>query len=132
LKKPFLSQDIYEYTTTGQKINAVSASNQMANIKVVPNPYVVENSWEPESPYSNGEPPRTIHFNHLPATCTIDIFTVSGGLVATIYHSAAIYDGTESWNLITKDHLPASYGIYVYHVNAPGVGEKVGKFALIK
>jgi hypothetical protein len=132
LKKPFLSQDVYEYTTTGQHVNAASASSQLANIKVVPNPYIVENSWEPPSPYSNGEPPRTIHFNHLPAICTIDIFTVAGGLVATIYHNAAIYNGTEAWDLITKDHLPAAYGVYVYHVNAPGVGETVGKFAVIK
>ena len=25
-----------------------------------------------------------------------------------------------------------SYGIYIYHVDAPGVGEKIGKFAIIK
>jgi len=30
----------------------------------------------------------------------------------------------------TNDELP--YGVYIYQVSAPGVGEKVGKFAVIK
>jgi hypothetical protein len=34
--------------------------------------------------------------------------------------------------MLTKDNLEISYGIYLYHVEAPGVGEKVGKFAVIK
>ena len=96
LRKPFLSSDVYEYTTSGQHINTAAASSQMANIRVVPNPYIVTNTWEPPSSYSTGEPPRTIHFNHLPAVCTIDIYTVSGGLVVTLYHTSPIYDGTES------------------------------------
>jgi hypothetical protein len=25
-----------------------------------------------------------------------------------------------------------SYGVYIYHVDAPGIGEKIGRFSLIK
>jgi hypothetical protein len=41
-------------------------------------------------------------------------------------------NGTAEWNLLTRDNLSVSYGVYIYHVDAPGVGEKVGKFAIIK
>ena len=38
----------------------------------------------------------------------------------------------ESWNLLTKDNLSLAYGVYIYHVDAPGIGEHIGKFAVIK
>jgi hypothetical protein len=57
---------------------------------------------------------------------------VDGALVNTIEHDRPMTDGTEPWNLLTRDNLTVSYGIYIYHVDAPGVGEKIGKFAIIK
>ena len=40
--------------------------------------------------------------------------------------------GTGSWDLLSKDNLTVAYGIYVYHVEATGIGEKIGKLAIIK
>jgi hypothetical protein len=76
--KPFLSNDVYEFTTFGQRADAELAKEQMDQIKVVPNPYVVSNSWEPLNPYTNGRGPRELHFIHLPEECTIKIFNVRG------------------------------------------------------
>jgi len=33
---------------------------------------------------------------------------------------------------LTKDNLSASYGVYIYHIDAPGIGKTAGKFAIIK
>jgi hypothetical protein len=52
--------------------------------------------------------------------------------VKTIDHFAAIDDGMEPWDLLSKDNLSMSYGVYIYHVDAPGIGEYIGKFAVIK
>jgi hypothetical protein len=52
--------------------------------------------------------------------------------VATIDHNSSVTDGTAIWDLLTRDRLSVSYGIYIYHVDAPGIGEKIGKFAVIK
>jgi len=52
--------------------------------------------------------------------------------VQTIEHYATIDNGLETWDLLTKDNLSVSYGVYIYHVEAPGIGEHIGKFALIK
>ena len=38
----------------------------------------------------------------------------------------------EHWDLTTKDNFPLAYGVYLYHVDAPGIGEKLGRFAVIK
>ncbi len=28
--------------------------------------------------------------------------------------------------------MDVAYGLYIYHINAPDIGEKIGKFAIIK
>jgi hypothetical protein len=132
LIKPFLSSDIFKFTSKKGYTDNAQAKIEMNNIKVVPNPYLASALWEPKNPYSSGRGPRSIHFTHLPSKCTIRIFTVSGELVKEIEHESNIYDGSAEWDLLTKDNLSASYGVYIYHVDAPGIGTKAGKFAIIK
>ena len=64
--------------------------------------------------------------------CTIRIYAVDGSLVQTLEHDKPFSDGSHSWDMRSMDNLDVSYGIYIYHVDAPGVGEHVGKFAIIK
>lgn len=132
--KPFLAADSMEFTLYGDQINAAAATVQLDDIRVVPNPYVVSNSWEPKNPYSNGRGPRELHFTNLPSECTIRIFNVRGQLVERLEHQHAddLANGTEVWDMLTKDNLDIAYGIYIYHVDAGDIGQKIGKFAVIK
>ena len=57
--------------------------------------------------------------------------TVRGDLVDTIEHHSTIDDGTENWDLRSKDGLNIAYGIYLFHIESP-YGEKIGRFAVIK
>ena len=41
-------------------------------------------------------------------------------------------NGREYWNLLNKDGFGVAYGVYLAHIDAPGIGEKLIKFALIK
>jgi len=132
LTKPFRMRDVFEFTTNAQKVDPELAKGSLDRIKVVPNPYVAAATWEERNPFNTGRGPRSLHFNHLPKDCTIRIYTVSGELVATLEHHGTDLEGTAEWNLLTRDNLSVSYGIYIYHVDAPGVGEKIGKFAVIK
>lgn len=132
LKKPFLSSDKFRFVARKGKIDVDKAKAELDKIKVVPNPYVASAQWELKNPYSSGRGPRSLHFTHLPAKCTIRIFTVSGELVDVIEHDSPLNDGTAEWKMITKDNLSISYGVYVYQVDAPGIGVKTGKFAVIK
>lgn len=132
LAKLFRSSDVFEFTTKAQSVDRDLAKKELDKIKVVPNPYIAAATWEPQNPFSSGRGPRSLHFTHLPQQCTIRIFTVSGELVKTIDHNSGILDGTAEWDLLTRDNLDVSYGVYIFHVDAPGIGEKIGKFAVIK
>ena len=130
--KPFLKSDVYEFTTYAPNIDPAQALSDMDRIKVVPNPYFAASAFEGQNTFASGRGPREIQFRYLPSQCTIRIYSISGELVRTIHHSSAMESGTGRWDLLTKDNLSAAYGMYVYHVEAPGIGEKIGKLAIVK
>ncbi len=129
---PFSENDKYHFTTISSRINSDLAKLELEDIAVVPNPYVVAATWEPRHQLVSGRGPRKLDFINLPTECTIKIFTLSGYLVNTLKHSNSNEDGTYSWNMLSRDGLEISYGLYLYHVEAEGIGEFTGKFALIK
>ncbi|MEO1632344.1 MAG: hypothetical protein AAFU38_16360, partial [Bacteroidota bacterium] len=139
--KPFLSSDAFEFVAQGPDLDVEAAQATLDDIKVVPNPYIVTNRFEPQNPFPTGRGDRVIRFTRLPPRATIRIFTVSGRLVEIIEHNEGsnedltpeqLLDGVAEWDLLTQDRLSASYGVYLYHVDAPGIGETTGTFALIK
>lgn len=132
LRKPFLSSDIYRFTVKGESVSTDLAREQLNRIKVVPNPYIAAASWEPRNPFTSGRGPRELHFIHLPRKCTIRIFNVNGVLINTIEHDAELDNGEAIWDMLSKDNLEIAYGVYVYHIDAPGIGQKTGTFAIIK
>ncbi|MFC2084664.1 hypothetical protein ACFLS9_06380, partial [Bacteroidota bacterium] len=130
-KKPFRNGEYFQFTSTAQLFDRTLAVRELDNITVVPNPYVGAASWEPTS-NTAGRGERRIFFTHLPSECTIRIYTLAGKHVETIEHYSTISDGQEAWNLVSKDGMDIAFGIYVYHVYAPGIGEKIGRLAIIK
>ncbi|MFA5803988.1 MAG: hypothetical protein WC879_05045 [Melioribacteraceae bacterium] len=130
-KKPFRKGEYFEFTSMAPQFDQQKAVNDLDKIAVVPNPYVGAASWEQTS-VEVGRGERRIYFINLPRQCTIRIYTISGKHVKTIEHDSTIDNGQESWNLVSKDGMDIAYGVYVYHVDAPGVGEKIDKFAVIK
>jgi len=131
-KKPFRSGDFATFSVRGKKLSTEKAKTDIEKIAVVPNPYVAAATWEPRNPFRSGRGERRLYFINLPTRCTIRIYTVRGYLVDTIEHNETMEQGSESWNMISKDGQDIAYGVYIYHVDAPGVGEKIGKFAIIK
>ncbi|MDZ7261851.1 MAG: hypothetical protein ONB05_07075, partial [candidate division KSB1 bacterium] len=132
LKKPFLSYDLYRFQMKGASVSKELAQKELADIRVVPNPYIATVAWEPKNTYRSGRGPREIHFINLPQKCTIRIYDVSGTLVDKLEHESTLENGTEIWDVLSKENLDISYGVYIYHVEAPGIGQKTGTFAIIK
>ncbi len=130
--KPFSRKDTFSFTTQEAYIAAQKAGSEMDRIAVVPNPYVGASEFEIKPNLQSGRGERLIHFIHLPAKCTIRIYTLAGELVQVLEHDSVFEDGSESWNLLSKDQMEIAYGVYIFHVDAPGVGEHIGKFAVIK
>lgn len=131
-RKPFRTGDTFRFTVKGRAFDPGKAKTDLANVYVVPNPYRVAATWEPKSPFRFGRGERRIYFNNLPKDCTIRIYTIRGYLVDTIEHHGDAANGSEPWDLVSKDGQDIAYGVYVYHVEAPGIGEHISKFAVIK
>ncbi len=129
---PFAEDDKYHFTTISSRISDSLAEDELQDIAVVPNPYVVAAAWEPRLTLESGRGERKLDFINLPSECTIKIFTLNGYLVNTIKHQSINENGTYSWNMLSKDGLELAHGLYIYHVEAEDIGEFTGKFALIK
>ena len=140
--KPFTRSDRFEFVIDPENLDRVDqdsakASDALDDILVVPNPYRVTSIFEQANANINDRNrSRELHFTNLPVPSTLRIFTISGVLVDEIKINAGSFggatSGTYSWDLLTKENLELSYGVYLYHVEAPGIGEKTGKFAVIK
>lgn len=130
--KPFDRDDVLSFKVDGDILEEPLSEDVLDNIYVVPDPYVAVNSLEARSILLSGRGERRIDFRNLPKECTIRIFAISGRLIKVIEHVGANDTSIATWNLQSDDGLDISYGVYIYHVDAPGIGEKIGRFAIIK
>ncbi|MGE5352390.1 MAG: hypothetical protein ACM3P0_09925 [Acidobacteriota bacterium] len=128
--KPFAKGDSYLFETKKAEYSPEDAKQQINDIYVVPNPYVAYGLSENPGRTSTKRGDRELQFRNLPPKCTIRIFTLTGELVDTINKDDLT--STASWDLLTKEGMRIAYGVYLFHVDIPGVGEKIGKFAVIK
>ncbi|HEX9970835.1 MAG TPA: hypothetical protein VGD14_02080, partial [bacterium] len=117
--------DKYQFSTTKETYQLVT-KNDLSKITTVPNPFVVSSIYEIGAYGTEKE----VQFHHLPPRCTIRIYNIAGDLIRTIEHT----DGTplESWNLQSYNQQEIGFGVYFYHVDAPGIGEYIGKMAVLK
>ncbi|SYZ73273.1 conserved exported hypothetical protein [Candidatus Zixiibacteriota bacterium] len=91
-------------------------------ITAVPNPFYLFSGYDP-NPGSN-----LLKFHHMPTKCTITIYNLAGDLIRTIRKDDQTPIAT--WDLLTEQGLPVASGIYIYVVDAPGFGQKIGKVAI--
>lgn len=132
-KKNFDRNDVFEFAMQGNDIERTKANNDLSNIYTVPDPYVAVSTVERKViNLDEGRGDRRIDFVNLPNECTIKIFTASGKFVRKLDHYSDQNFSREPWDLRTKDGLEITHGIYFYVVEAPGIGKKAGKFAVIK
>jgi len=131
--KPFRKRDIFEFTPEIPEIDEELIKNQLDDIQVVPNPYVVANNMEAPLPpaITSGRGERRIEFRKLPSDATVHIFTSNGTLVRILKPSDNMHNGTLAWNLKTRENLDIAFGIYFYVIESK-VGKKSGKLAIIK
>ena len=130
--KPFRAGDLFEFTTKAASVDEQLAASSLDRIAVVPNPYVAVASWERKNIFQTGRGERRIDFIHLPKDAMIRIYNIKGDLIDVIEHHSTIDDGSASWDMRTREGLDIAFGIYVFHVESLGVGQHIGKFAIIK
>ncbi len=132
LLRPLGAGDVFVFRAHPSTVDPAAARAAFsAKPYVVPNPYVGAASFEPERFAVSGRGERRIEFRAIPQNAVVRIYTVRGDLVQTLRQDGST-EGFIAWNLRTKDNLDVAPGLYVFHVEAPGIGEHVGKFAVIK
>jgi hypothetical protein len=104
-------------TLTEQANTEVDA---LSMIRIVPNPYFAY------SEYESGRLDTRVKITNLPETCTITIFNMRGGLVKRINKDN---DQTfVDWTLKNDAGIPIAGGMYIFHIDVPGTGEKILKW----
>ena len=133
-KRPFFATDSLVFSVLPPvDVDKKKLKSGLDDIKVVPNPYIVTNAMEPaiSNPLLNQR--RRLIFTHIPANCSIKIFTSSGVFVDEIEVNNTPDNGMVHWDMLTKENLEIAPGVYVYYVKSEVTGEeKLGKFAVIK
>ncbi|MFN9325340.1 MAG: T9SS C-terminal target domain-containing protein, partial [Flavobacteriales bacterium] len=107
-----------EYAT---QTGVASVANEFLDrINVVPNPYYAFSGYE------TSRLDNRVKFINLPQTCTISIYTVSGTLVRKYRKDNDLT--YLDWDLKNASNIPIAGGVYICHIDVPGVGEKVLKW----
>jgi hypothetical protein len=108
----------------------------------VPNPYYGSSSYE------LNRTDNKVRITNLPNKCTIKIFTMNGTLVRTIKRDVTdqedIYLGTAvgagddikrskripfvEWDMKNQNNISVASGLYIIHIDAPNIGEKIVKW----
>jgi hypothetical protein len=110
-------------TRTLVRGNAALARTGLDRIRVVPNPYYNRSRYE-LSQFN-----RVMRFINLPEIATVRIFSLSGQLVRILRKTDPTVSQLD-WDLQTENRLPVASGVYVYHVEAPGVGTIFGRLVV--
>jgi hypothetical protein len=121
---PNSENDIFVFTApdapTPQKIYL---KEDVKNINVAPNPYYGAHSGDYNSAGS------WVQFTCLPTECTIRIFDLAGNQVRKLVKNDP---GTSllRWDLRNQSGYTLASGIYIFYVEIPGIGTKIGKLAV--
>jgi len=135
-----IQSNILASAVTLSPANPVAAT--LDHILVVPNPYIGSAVWNNPMP-SDTEPwQHRIQFTNLPADATVKIFTLDGDLIDEIRAGQAVRKTSDGavpgaasvaeWDVITRNNQEAAPGLYMYVVDSPSLGQKIGKFVIIQ
>ncbi len=125
--KPLAPGDVFSISSSDLVAvtdDETAAADAMDLIGIVPNPYKGSSAYEVDLTSDKAR------FTNMPEVATIRVFSLAGTLIRTMEKNgpSAILE----WDLETQEGLPLASGMYLIHVEVPGVGEKVIKFGFIK
>ena len=132
----------YLFSFTGKETQALTSeieiNTQLDAINVVPNPYYGYSEYE-TSVFNN-----TVKITNLPSQCVVTIYTLDGKFIRQYTRNEAPLDQTirrnnpgivsaqitpaVEWDLENSKGIPVASGVYLIHVNAFDLGERVIKW----
>jgi hypothetical protein len=130
---------LYSFNTNdmaSQFGQASVAKSALDEIRVVPNPYYGSSAYE------NNRIDNRVRITNLPNKCSIKIFTMNGTLVRTITRDVSGQEDEfltgdtkqrkrvsyTDWDLKNQNNITVASGLYIFYIDAPGIGEKIVKW----
>ena len=129
---------VFDNVEAADKEDGTEINAALAQINVVPNPYFAF------SEYETSQFTQTVKITNLPDNCTVTIYSLDGrfirqykrneiGIIQSPPRANAPIPVTQTvpdieWNLKNSKGIPISSGVYIIHVDAPGLGERVIKW----
>jgi hypothetical protein len=120
----------YQFKIEGrepQELAGVQIENALDSVKVSPNPYYGFSQYETSS-FTN-----IIKITNLPAKCTVTIYSLDGKFIRQ-YKRDEVYQPYQQispdieWDLKNNKGIPVASGVYLIHIDAPGMGERTVKW----
>lgn len=114
---------MYTFTTADfatVRGDLATAESALDLIRAVPNPYYAHSGYE------ISQLDNIVKIINLPDVCTVRIYTVNGILVREYKKDSPIT--SIDWDLKNHKQVPVASGVYLMHIQAPGIGEKVIKW----
>ena len=109
---------------------AADPKEDVKMVNVFPNPFMGRH--ELEGTDSVLPLPKYVTFNHLPTSQDVyfKVFNVAGTMVANFQKTTTTQ--YQRWNMRNSNDFPLASGVYVIHIDMPGLGtSKVLKFAMV-
>jgi len=114
---------VYRFNTDDlftERNNKQTATSALDLINVVPNPYYAYSGYE------NNQIDNRVKITNLPQKCKIRVYTTSGALVRTFNKDER--NTFLDWDMRNQAGIPVGSGIYIIHIDAGEIGEKVVKW----
>jgi hypothetical protein len=123
---------------SAQELTEAELPEALSEINVVPNPYLAYSEYETSS-FDN-----RVKITNLPAKCVVTIYSLDGRFIRQYTRNEVGKPNSPprttppvavtqivpdlEWNLKNYAGIPISSGVYLIHVDAPGIGERVIKW----
>ncbi|HIE15824.1 MAG TPA: hypothetical protein EYP69_02755 [Bacteroidales bacterium] len=114
---------MYSFSTKGFEPTTndlLTAQDALDLINIVPNPYYGY------SEYEKSQVENLVKITNLPQKCTISIFTINGTLIRRFKKDNALT--YQDWDIKNEYGIRVASGLYIIHIDAPGIGEKILKW----
>lgn len=106
------------------------AESALEQIQIVPNPYYAYSSYE------TAQLDNRIKITNLPNASNITILSLDGTLIRKFETDVGNFDyskgdlqvNTVEWDLTNSKDVKISSGMYIFHIEVPGVGERTMKW----
>ena len=125
--KPNSPADEFTFSTAAfakTENDQLKKQDALEMINVFPNPYIGFNRLE------TNRFNRFMRFTHLPERATVRIFNLAGTLARTLEKNDP--SPWLDWNLQNENQLPVASGLYLAHIEMPGIGQKILKVIIVQ